>query len=134
MDFFNKAKESISHAGKELGQRAGDLSAMTKLNLKIREKEKQLQDYYRRLGDLLYDEYPDEALRLYPDLTKLIGGLKVDLECDRHELASFRGNQICPSCGTEQAPNSHFCTACGVNLGGQELDAPQGEETKANEE
>ena len=39
MDFLNKAKKSISNAGRELGQKAGDMSTMAKMNLKIREKE-----------------------------------------------------------------------------------------------
>lgn len=51
MDFLNKAKKSISNAGRELGQKAGDMSTMAKMNLKIREKEKNLKDYYKRLGD-----------------------------------------------------------------------------------
>lgn len=30
MDFLNKAKKSISNAGRELGQKAGDMSTMAK--------------------------------------------------------------------------------------------------------
>lgn len=116
MDFLNKAKKSISNAGRELGQKAGDMSTMAKMNLKIREKGKNLKDYYKRLGDLIYNEYPDEAMRMYPELTKLISNLKLDIECERHELAAAKGNKICPNCGAEQPQDSKFCTSCGRNV------------------
>ena len=75
MDFLNKAKKSISNAGRELGQKAGDMSTMAKMNLKIREKEKNLKDYYKRLGDLVYNEYPIDTLLQYLPLLPLFSHL-----------------------------------------------------------
>lgn len=114
MDFLNKAKKSISNAGRELGQKAGDMSTMAKMNLKIREKEKNLKDYYKRLGDLIYNEYPDEAMRMYPELTKLISNLKLDIECERHELAPLKAIKSAPTA----APNNHKTANFARHVGG----------------
>ena len=44
MDFFNKAIDSLSTAGKELGKQADNVSEVAKLSFKMQKNEKSLQE------------------------------------------------------------------------------------------
>ncbi len=44
MDFFNKAKESITSAGKDLTQKATDAGGLAKVTLKLKELEREYND------------------------------------------------------------------------------------------
>ena len=56
MDFINKAIESLSTVGKEVSQKATDVSAIAKATLQMKEKEKQLQNTLKALGTELYTQ------------------------------------------------------------------------------
>ena len=116
MDFFNKAMDSLSVAGKELGKKADNVSETAKLSIKIQKNEKNLQENYRKLGELIYENYPDKASQFYPDIARIIGKIKMETECDKRELAAHKGKKLCPKCGTEQSNTNVYCNECGMDI------------------
>lgn len=116
MDLLNKAKSSFAMAGKELTQKANDVSGMARVNMKIKEEEKKLHDAIYQLGLQMIDMQPDEAARLFPELAYSIHTMRTDIDKDRRELAGYKGMRLCPNCGAEQDQNAICCTACGVNM------------------
>ena len=116
MDFFNKAKESLTAAGKGFSQKANEVSGIARVTLKMKEEERQLAESLRELGLQMYNLKNAEAKEMFPELTERISQLYAELEKDRVELAAIKGKKICPNCGTELEAESMCCTACGINV------------------
>lgn len=116
MDFFNKAKESFTAAGKGFTQKASDVSGLAKMTLKIKEEEKQLENAIQELGNQLYNTRNTEAKEMFPELTESIRTLYSALEKDRVELAFLKGKKVCPNCGAELEAEVQCCTFCGINV------------------
>ena len=116
MDIFNKAKESLSAAGKGFTQRASDVSGLAKVTMKIKEEEKQLDQSLKELGTLLFNQYNEESKQLFPQQSENIRQLYAALQQDREELAYLKGKKICPNCGAELDGDVQRCTSCGMNV------------------
>lgn len=116
MDIFNKAKESLTAAGKGFTQKASDVSGLAKVTMKIKEEEKQLDQSLKELGALLFNQYNEEAKQLFPQQTENIRQLYAALQQDREELAYLKGKKICPNCGAELDAEVQRCTSCGMNV------------------
>ena len=116
MDIFNKAKDSLSAAGKGFTQRASDVSGLAKITMKIKEEEKQLDQSLKELGALLFNQYNPEAQQLFPQETENIRQLYAALKQDREEMAYLKGKKICPNCGEELDGDVQRCTSCGMNV------------------
>ena len=56
MVFFNKAKESLSAAGKGFTQKASDVSGIARVTVKMKEEEKQLEKAINELGMSMYNQ------------------------------------------------------------------------------
>ena len=116
MDIFNKAKESLSAAGKGFTQKASDVSGLAKVTMKIKEEEKQLDQSLKELGTLMFNQYNEESKQLFPQQSENIRQLYAALQQDREELAYLKGKKICPNCGAELDGDVQRCTSCGMNV------------------
>lgn len=116
MDLFNKAKESFSMAGKGFTQKATDVSGIARVNLKLKEENNSLREATYKLGELLLNEHPEEATRMFPEQVYAIRELQKTIEQDKKDLAVFKGMQICPNCGAEQEKEAVVCTVCHMNI------------------
>ena len=125
MDFFNKAKESLSAAGKGFTQKASDVSGIARVTVKMKEEEKQLENAISELGLSMYNQRNEEARAMFPEITERIRLLYAELERDRVELAYLKGKKICPNCGTELEAELQCCTACGINVENVERPVPE---------
>ena len=60
MEFFDKLSESLVSAGKDVSQKAKDVSEIAKLKLDIKSKEEYVQKQYEELGRSYYEKHKDE--------------------------------------------------------------------------
>lgn len=116
MDIFNKAKESLTAAGKGFTQKASDVSGLAKVTMKLKEEEKQLDQSLKDLGSSLYNQYNEQAKQIFPELTENIRQLYAAIQSDKEELAYLKGKKICPNCGEELDGDVQRCTSCGMNV------------------
>ena len=116
MDFINKAIDSLTNVGKEVSQKATDVSAIAKATLQMKEKERQLQNTLKALGTVLYTQKKDVAEELFPELTELIGILDEELDELKEEVAALKGKKVCPGCSKDVADNAKFCPNCGTQM------------------
>lgn len=63
MEFFDKLSETIVSAGKDVGQKAKDVSEIAKLKMDIRSKEDFVEKQYAELGKAYYEKHKDEEMR-----------------------------------------------------------------------
>ncbi len=112
---FNKVKESILSAGKEVESFAKDASAIAKIKYDIRTKEDFLEKQYALLGKAFYNAHKDEEVEesVYfgpiEEAEEALENLKAD-------LLAAQGAKECPNCGAKQAEKHDFCSNCGASL------------------
>lgn len=61
MDFFDRMGEKLVTAGKDVTQKAKDLSGTAKLNFDIKAKEDFIEKQYAQIGKLYYEDHKEEA-------------------------------------------------------------------------
>ena len=113
MDFLNKLGDTLVSAGKEVGEKAKDMTDATRLQYDISKKKAEINDKYRALGKKYYAEHRDEK-------DDSIVGITAALE-ELHEmesqLADAKGGIKCDQCGAIVPTGSYFCGKCGAKVG-----------------
>lgn len=113
MDFFTRAMDTLTVAGKGVSKKASEVSAVAKANLKVVNEERDLQDMFRQLGQEFLENYPEQATELFGDIVGRIEKKQRQLEQDREELARLKGQKTCPHCGEMISVNANYCEKCG---------------------
>ena len=116
MDFFNKAKESLTNAGKDITQKASDAGGLAKVTVHLSQLDKSYNEQLKKLAETLYLQHYAEIKRMCPELIHNLDQNRKDYETSKKEQATLKGMRICPNCGAEQAKLNVRCTACGANM------------------
>lgn len=95
MEFFDKLSETIVSAGKDVGQKAKDVSGIAKLKMDIRSKEDFVEKQYAELGKAYYEKHKDE---------------------ESAEVFKLQGAVECPKCGAKMPQGAAFCSSCGTKM------------------
>ena len=101
MEFFDKLSETIVSAGKDVGQKAKDVSGIAKLKMDIRSKEDFVEKQYAELGKAYYEKH-----------TEALG----EIERMRAEVFKLQGAVECPKCGAKMPQGAAFCSSCGTKM------------------
>jgi hypothetical protein len=113
MAFLDKLGETLVSAGKDVGQKAKDLSGTAKLTMDIHSKEDQVQRLYAQLGKQYYEAHSDEES---DQQISQIRELLLTIEDMKKELLDLKGARVCPRCGRQIDAEDSYCKACGVKL------------------
>ena len=113
---FNKVKEGLVNAGKEVESKAKDASTIAKLKYDIHNKESFIEKQYTLLGKAYFEAHKDdeevEEKVYFPSIKEAVA----ELARLNEELLSVQGAAICPECGSKQDGDHAFCTNCGKPL------------------
>lgn len=115
MAIFDKLGETLVSAGKEVTQKAKDISGVAKLNLDIKAKEDFVQKQYAEIGKLYYEAHKDDVEIEFEQFTVIDEALEA-VETMKKELLELKGAKKCPKCGAQVPENSEFCSSCGTKL------------------
>ena len=121
MDFLNKAKESITGAGKNISQKANDVSGFAKVTTKLHELDKNYEAYLKELAEAMLGQHYEEVKAMCPDVIARIEENRAEYESSKKEQILLKGNKICPNCGAEQEKNAIHCSICGTNMAEAEV-------------
>ena len=113
MDFFNKISDSLVSAGKEVTEKAKDMTDAGRLQYDISKKKADINDKYRALGKKYYSEHRDEKDDSIVSITAALEELH-DLE---RRLADVKGGIRCEKCGAIVPTGSSYCGKCGARVG-----------------
>ena len=122
MDFFDKLSETIVSAGKDVGQKAKDVSGIAKLKMDIRSKEDFVEKQYAELGKAYYEKHKDEENAEIEEKTPeqehffLITEALGEIERMRAEVFKLQGAAECPKCGAKMPQGAAFCSNCGTKM------------------
>ena len=112
---FEKIKDTLVNAGKEVETIAKDVSAVAKIKMDIHNKEVFLEKQYALLGKAFYEAHKDEEVEEQVYFTS-IKEAEVELAQLNADLLAAQGSVECPSCGSKQPQDKAFCADCGAEL------------------
>lgn len=117
-DFFDSLKHTITETAEVVGKKTEDLVEIQKLRSRIRSSQHNVELDYRKLGEMIYQrfvagEVVDEELA---EVCDNIMELQNQVADYKEELASRKGQNICPACGSANPKNAAFCMHCGAEL------------------
>lgn len=109
-----KAKEGLAAFGSTVASKSKELMETTKLNTQKQQKQKELEQAYKELGEMTYakgrlrGEMAETAARIkgiYAELQQLevaINAAQSLKECKGCGAKHYAGNLYCPNCGKKQ--------------------------------
>ena len=115
-NFFDKLSESLVSAGKDVSQKAKDVSEIAKLKLDIKSKEEYVQKQYEELGRSYYEKHKDEEECEEAEQFFLIREAVEEIERMKAEVLRIQGSAECPKCGAKMPEGAVYCSNCGTKM------------------
>lgn len=125
MELFDKLSETIVSAGKDVGQKAKDVSEIAKLKMDIKSKEDFVEKQYAELGKAYYEKHKDDETEETGENGEktpeqehffLISEALGEIERMRAEVLKIQGVAECPKCGAKMPQGAAFCSNCGTKM------------------
>ena len=116
MAFIDDLKDTFSQAGRYTVQKTKELSDIAKLNGKVSESEKKINELYRKMGYEIYCAYREDPLPEVTEQIREIDELHAAIEDCKEQIKAINESKNCPNCGNKINPNMAFCAKCGYKL------------------
>ena len=116
MSFFDEMKESLVSAGKDVSQKAKEVSGVAKLKLDVKSKEDYVEKQYAELGRTYFDAHRDDEENAENEQFKVIKEALAEIECMKTEILNLQGAAECPNCGARMPQGASFCSSCGTKM------------------
>ena len=116
MDFFDKLGESLAAAGKDVSQKAKDVSDIAKLKLDIKSKEEYIEKQFIELGKAYFEKHKEEEGIEEAEQFFLIKEAQEAIENMKAEVLRIQGSEECAQCGSRMPENATFCSNCGAKM------------------
>ncbi len=113
-EFISRAKGAVD----VIGEKAGQLVDVSKLNLKLIELKSELKSEFEGLGRMVY-ECSEENITENQKITtqiQLIKQLNKEIENLKKQIAFAKNKVLCKSCGHHNDMDSSYCAKCGGSL------------------
>ena len=115
MEIFEKIGDTIVSAGKDVTEKAKELSSVAKLKMDIRAKEDFVEKQYALIGKKYYEAHKDDDILDYEECNVIEEALSAISDM-KTQLMNLKGAKKCPNCGAEVAEDASFCASCGTNV------------------
>ena len=86
MSFFDEMKESLVSAGKDVSQKAKEVSGIAKLKLDVKSKEDYVEKQYAELGRIYFEQHKDEEEPAEAEQFKVIKEALAEIERMKTEI------------------------------------------------
>lgn len=117
-EFISRAKGAVD----VIGEKAGQLVDVSKLNLKLIELKSELKSEFEELGRIVYDSNEEKITGNQKITTQIqtIKQLTQDIEKLKTQIAFAKNKVLCKSCGHHNEIESSYCAKCGGILKSEE--------------
>lgn len=112
MDFFSKLGETLSATGRDVSQKAKDLTGLAKLNMDVRSKEEYILKQYTEIGKQYYELHKKDTDPVFAEIPLITEALE-EIDRLKEEIADLKGLKKCPACGAMIEAEAVFCKQCG---------------------
>lgn len=113
-DIFIKAKDAANN----VGEKAGKLVDISKLNIEIVEAKSKLKNKLENLGKIIYQSEKNGFLneKVVKEEIEKIDNIYGEIDGIKKELALIKRKVICKACGEENFSDAFYCSKCGHTL------------------
>ena len=91
MSFFDEMKESLVSAGKDVSQKAKEVSGVAKLKLDVKSKEDYVEKQYAELGRTYFDAHRDDEENAENEQFTVIKEALAEIERMKAEILNLQG-------------------------------------------
>lgn len=119
---FKRSLSSIGHALKTSSEKTMKKSTVfmdvSRINILIASKEKDIEDIYCLLGEKIYKKYGKELLK-YKELKEICNEIELiekEIKKLKKKISVIKEEKLCPYCGESIDKKSKFCLKCGKLL------------------
>lgn len=115
MDIFNKIGDTIFSTGKDVSQKAKDLSGIAKLKLDIKMKEDFIEKQYAQIGKKYFEEHKNDEVLEFEEIQIIEEALE-SIQKMQVQILDLKGGVKCSKCGAFSDEKAEFCSNCGAHL------------------
>ena len=128
-DKFSEGAKNITEGAKLIGKKSGEILEITKIKLEILKLEREIDNNFQAIGNLVYRKYLGHAVsNSEEEITRLcssIRNLEKDILTFKEELEGNKiYTQVCQYCHQNVPSDAKFCPSCGnsTDRPGEEFD------------
>lgn len=115
MSFWDDVSGGVKEAAEYTAKKAGELTAIAKLKIALKNEESRLEKCFEAMGKIYYrsvkkDE--DNSQKLL-ELVGTADGIKCKITNLKKEISDVQNLIVCPGCGERIKADCEFCPKCG---------------------
>lgn len=119
MDAWNKFTNKVSDVGNQISGKAKKSIEQQKVESKLEELRKSVNEEYFALGKIAYEQYKKNENAI-PEVFKSsffkIKNLKSQIEENENTIKQMNSQITCPNCGEIIPAETNFCPFCGTKI------------------
>lgn len=118
MGMFEEFVVKAKSAAGVVGEKAGYLVDVSKINISIAEESNELKKKYQELGKLVYDSEKNgtsDTVKV-ENFVNQIDCINEKISKLKAEVASLKKKLVCCSCGNQNDCDAKYCCKCGKEL------------------
>lgn len=116
MGAWDDLKGSLFAAGRDVSQKAKEVSEVAKIKMDIRTKEDFVEKQFASLGRAYYEANKDNVANTDAEQFAVIKEAIDEIERMNQQLLDIQGVVLCPNCGKKSPVGTSFCSDCGTKL------------------
>lgn len=116
MSTWENLKGSLFSAGRDVSQKAKEVSEVAKLKMDIRTKEDFVEKQYAILGRAYYEANKDDINERDAEQFGVITEALEEIARMTQQVLDIQGVVQCPNCGKKMPSDNTFCSDCGARL------------------
>ena len=116
MAIFEDMRDALLSAGKDVSNKAKEVSGIAKLKLDVKSKEDFVEKQYAELGRTYYEQHKEDEEPAEAERFKVIREALEEIDRMKAEILNLQGAAECPNCGARMPQGAAFCSNCGTKM------------------
>ena len=116
MSAWDNFKGSLFAAGRDVSQKAKEVSEVAKLKMDIHTKEAFVEKQFAALGRAYYKANKENASAADEEKFAVIKEALEEIRRMSQQVLDIQGVVQCPNCGKKMPSDNTFCSDCGTRL------------------
>ncbi len=116
MSAWDNLKGSLFAAGRDVSQKAKEVSEVAKLKMDIHTKEDFVEKQFAALGRAYYEANKDDVSEADAAQFAVIKEALDEIKRMNELVLDIQGVVQCPNCAKKVSSNNSFCSDCGAKL------------------
>lgn len=116
MASWEEFKGSLFAAGRDVSQKAKEMSEITKLKLDIRSKEDFIEKQFANIGRAYYEANKEDASEKDAEQFAVIAEAMEEVVRMKQQVLMIQGAEECPKCGKKVPEGTSYCSECGTKI------------------